>query len=337
MRKWLKHWARGGRPLFRFYAKRLTRAGWISGKYRLQATARRDRCGADNCHYSLYVPAGLRTTDQVPLLVMLHGCRQDAHSFAEGTRMNGLASQHRFIVLYPEQSTRSNSLRCWNWFRHETLKGGGEAHLLASLVQRTMSRYPIDPSRVYIAGMSAGGAMAAVLACRWGQLFAACVVVSGVMYRGAQSSVEALVTMRSGSRADPARVAREAVRELTGSSATVPTLVIHGSDDTTVHPRNAEQTIEQLCAFAQCRADAPVVASEEHLVTVAGRSYRSTDYCQNERIVAREIIVDGLEHAWSGGDDRYPFNDAAGPDASVLLWEFVSSFRRVEAVAQQRA
>jgi poly(hydroxyalkanoate) depolymerase family esterase len=282
------------------------------------------------CNYFLYVPSGLTTTDNVPLLVMLHGCRQDGQILAQGTRMNALADLHRFIVLYPEQSVQANPLRCWRWFDRETLNGAGEAALIAGLVKRTVRRYPIDASRVYVAGISAGGAMAGVLAYCYGAMFAACAIASGVMYRAAESLMEAASVMRRGSCAAPESVARDAAHNSSGGVAFVPALVIHGDHDSTVHPRNAEQIIEQLRAFAQCagKSSDPLVESPELRLSSKDRAYRQKDYLHNKRILLRKIIVEGMGHAWSGGDERHPFNDAAGPDASRLIWDFVSMFRR---------
>jgi poly(hydroxyalkanoate) depolymerase family esterase len=261
---------------------------------------------------------------------MLHGCRQDGQSFANGTRMNALADLHRFIVLYPEQSLRANPLRCWRWFDRDTLNGAGEAALIAALVKRTVSRYPIDASRVYVAGISAGGAMAGVLAYCYGAMFAACAIASGVMYRGAESVMDAASAMLRGSRAAPESVARDAAQNSSGCVAFVPALVIHGDADSTVHPRNAEQIIEQLRAFAQCvgKSSNPLIESPELRLASTGRAYRQKDYLHNKRILLRKIMVEGMGHAWSGGDERHPFNDAAGPDASRLIWDFVSMYRR---------
>jgi poly(hydroxyalkanoate) depolymerase family esterase len=261
---------------------------------------------------------------------MLHGCRQNGQIFAQGTRMNTLADLHRFIVLYPEQSVRANPFRCWRWFNRDTLNGAGEAALIAALVKRTVSRYPIDPSRVYVAGISAGGAMAGVLVYCYGAMFAACAIASGVMYRGAESLMEAASAMRRGSRAAPELLARDAAQNTSACAAFVPTLVIHGADDAVVHPRNADQIIEQLRAFAHLvgRPSIALVESPELRLSGPGRTYRQQDYLHKKRILARKIIVEGLGHAWSGGDERHPFNDTAGPDASRLIWDFLSTFRR---------
>jgi poly(hydroxyalkanoate) depolymerase family esterase len=261
---------------------------------------------------------------------MLHGCRQDGEMLAKGTRMNALADRHRFIVLYPEQSVRVNALRCWRWFDRDTLNGGGEAALITALINRTVGRYPIDVSRVYVAGISAGGAMAGVLSYCYGAMFAACAIASGVMYRGAESLTDAASTMRRGSRAAPESVARETAQNSSGGLAFVPALVIHGDDDSTVHPRNAEQIIEQLRAFAQCvgKPSDPIIESLELRLSSTERIYRQKDYLRNKRVLLRKIVVEAMGHAWSGGDERHPFNDAAGPDASRLIWDFVSMFRR---------
>jgi poly(hydroxyalkanoate) depolymerase family esterase len=324
MRNVLNRWGRTARNWLTRRSRPLRRAGWI------RRPLFTDGSGRQSCRYFLYVPPGLTTTDAVPLLVMLHGCRQDAATLAHGTRMNGLAERQRFIVLYPQQSLRRNPLRCWSWFVHDTFNGGGEAALIADLVKRTVSRYPIDAARVYVAGISAGGAMAAVLAYCYGRLFAACAIASGVMYRGAESLRDAAAVMAHGSRSAPDLVARAAARNSSGCVAFVPALVIHGDQDGTVHPSNAAQIIEQLRAFARYAGGVsdPLTESPELRLSGSVRAYRQQDYLHNERILLRRIIVEGMGHAWSGGDERHPFNDAAGPDASRLIWDFVSMFRR---------
>ena len=324
MRKVLNRWSRTARNWLTRRSRPLRRAGWI------RRPPFTDRSGRQSCRYFLYVPPGLTTTDAVPLLVMLHGCRQDGATIAHGTRMNALADRQRFIVLYPEQSLRRNPLRCWRWFVDDSLNGGGEAALLADLVRHIVSRYPIDASRVYVAGISAGGAMAAILVYCYGRMFAACAIASGVMYRGAESLRDAAAVMAHGSRAAPELVARAAAQNSSGCVAFVPALVIHGEEDATVHPRNAGQIIEQQRAFAHYAGGVsdPLVESPELRLSGSLRAYRQQDYLHHERILLRRIIVEGMGHAWSGGDERYAFNDAAGPDASRLVWDFVSMFRR---------
>ena len=262
---------------------------------------------------------------------MLHGCKQDALVFAAGTRMNQLADRHDFIVLYPEQSRRANPFGCWNWFEPAVLRGTGEAAVIARIVRRVMKQYHVDHTRVYIAGMSAGGAMACVLANCYGTLFAACAVHSGLMYRAASSPSAAAEAMRMGSSNSALETARQTTLTSPPAAAFVPTLVIHGDRDETVSPVNAEQIIEQSRTRAEYDRGPPqpLVETAERRVASSRRAYQLRDYARDGRIVLRKIIIEGLGHAWSGGDERHPFNDSQGPDASQLIWDFLREFRRI--------
>ena len=302
-------------------------AGWLAGRFPHPLRARTFRQQRD---YFLYVPTTVTRRDRVALLVMLHGCSQDARTFAEGTRMNEVADQHHFIVLYPQQSLQANPLRCWNWFEPRTREGAGEAAAIVTLVRDIARRYPVDRSRVYLAGISAGGAMTAVLAFCYGGIFAACAIVAGVMYRAADSALAAAQTMRAGARLSPETTAQEAARRVSRKLRFVPALVMHGSRDTVVHPRNAEQIVSQFREFAELVSTPPepLAGPVERCINGEGRRYWQRDYVRSDQVLLRSISVDGLGHAWSGGDERHRFNDAAHPDASRLIWDFVSKFRR---------
>jgi poly(hydroxyalkanoate) depolymerase family esterase len=271
--------------------------------------------------YRLYLPAAAARGDRLPLLVMLHGCKQDARIFAEGTRMNQLAERHDFIVLYPEQSRTANPYGCWNWFQPAVLKGAGEAAAIVRIMRKVAKTCPVDATRVYVAGMSAGGAMASVLANRHGTLFAACAIHSGLKYGAAASPAAALAAMRDG--------APGSAWESPKRAAFVPTLVIHGDRDQTVDPVNAGQIIEQARLAASDGAPAQSLAESTRRIASARRPYEQRDYARDGKVVLRLIAVEGLDHAWSGGDDRHPFNDPQGPDASRLIWDFVKDFRRL--------
>jgi poly(hydroxyalkanoate) depolymerase family esterase len=287
--------------------------------------------------YRLYLPSGSSRRDSLPLIVMLHGCQQNSLSFAEGTRMNTLAEEGRCAVLYPEQSERSNPLRCWNWFDSASLVGEGEAGLIARLIDQVTERRPIDPRRVYVVGMSAGGAMACVLAVRHSRLFAACASHSGMMYGAASSPSQALAVMRTGPSVADVEEARRRLLEVGESGVTVPTLVIHGAHDTRVNPVNADHIIEQLQAraeFIEPTAGA-LLASDDVCIDSGGRIYRQRDYTRQGRVVVRKVLVEGLGHAWSGGDTRHEFNDADGPDASRLILDFVMQYQRETAKGHQ--
>src|ERR1700690_1973689 len=224
--------------------------------------------------YRLYLPSGSSRRNSLPLLVMLHGCKQNALNFSEGTRMNALAEESRCAVLYPEQSRRSNPQLCWSWFEPASLEGRGEAALIARLIEQVGVRRPIDARRVYVVGMSAGGAMACILAVRHSRLFAACAIHSGVMYGAASSPMQALDAMRSGPSAASIDQARRLVCEVGESEVMVPTLVIHGDHDTTVNPVNADQIIEQLKARAESidPGAGELLASDERRINGGGHT-----------------------------------------------------------------
>jgi poly(hydroxyalkanoate) depolymerase family esterase len=325
MRRWFNKFAIGRPQLWRPRG----RSRFLEAKFKDSRAA--GPSGQDRrleLRYRLYLPSGSSRRDSLPLIVMLHGCKQDSASFAEGTRVNTLAEEHRCAVLYPEQSTRWNPLCCWNWFESASLAGQGEAALIAHLIDRVTERRPIDPRRVYVVGMSAGGAMACILAVRHSRLFSACAIHSGVMYGAASSPMQALDAMRSGPSAAAIEKARLLVCGAGESEVIVPTLVIHGDHDTTVNPANADQIIEQLkvrAEFIDPTAGALLLSGERRIES-GGRTYRQQDYIQQGRNVLRKVLVEGLGHAWSGGDGRYEFNDANGPDASRLILDFVMQY-----------
>src|ERR1700677_2520973 len=229
---WVPHMARSGETgRSRFLAGKFTDPGasavrWLGTRRALA--------------YRLYLPTGSSRRDSLPLIVMLHGCKQDSLSFAGGTRMNALAEEYRCAVLYPEQSKYSNPLRCWNWFESTSLAGQGEAASIAHLIDQVTQRRPLNPRRVYVVGMSAGGAMACLLAVRHSRLFAACAIHSGVMYGAASSPAQALAAMRDGPSPSSIERARQLVGDAREFAVVVPTLVIHGDRDMTVNPVNAD-------------------------------------------------------------------------------------------------
>jgi len=235
------------------------------------AIGARERNRRAELDYRLYLPSGSSPRDSLPLIVMLHGCKQHSLSFAEGTRMNALAEECRFAVLYPEQCPRANPMRCWNWFESASLAGAGEAALIARLIVQVTERRPIDARRVYLVGMSAGGAMACVLAVRHSRLFAACATHSGVMYGAAHSPLQALAVMQSGAGAAAIDEAHRLIRGAEEHAVTVPTLVIHGDHDTTVNPANAQQIIDELKFRAELIDPAGALLPCAELRVAAGR------------------------------------------------------------------
>ena len=262
--------------------------------------------------FKLYVPdAGAGTA--LPLVVMLHGCTQNPDDFATGTRMNALAEAHGFAVLYPEQAVRSNVNRCWNWFAPDDQKrGSGEPALIAGMVRHVAETHAVDADRIYVAGLSAGGAMAAILAHEYADLFAAAGVHSGLPAGAAHDVASAFAAMKSG----------PVGRAATPSAVSSPVIVFHGSADATVAPANGDAVI----AAALAGTSRPV-RSPAPLPAMARRSARrfvwhAEGAAPEAPSLAEQWLVDGAPHAWSGGAAAGSYTDPGGPDASAEMLRF---------------
>ncbi|OGB15355.1 MAG: hypothetical protein A3E51_21220 [Burkholderiales bacterium RIFCSPHIGHO2_12_FULL_67_38] len=280
--------------------------------------------------YKLYLPpqAAKAKVRAMPLVVMLHGCTQSADDFAAGTQMNRLADQHGFLVLYPEQAVAANASRCWNWFRAESqAREGGEAELIADMVQAMVAEHPVDAKRVFVAGLSAGAAMAVILGETYPELFAAVGAHSGLPYAAAHDISSALSAMKGhavmgmphfpGTADDPRRQTTQAV----------PTIVFHGDHDRTVKPSNAEHIEQQALGAhaAQPAAAGPAGLSSrtEQGVAPGGRGYTRTVHSDASGQPRVEVwTLHGAGHAWSGGDAAGSYTDSNGPDASAEMLRF---------------
>ncbi|WP_382200900.1 alpha/beta hydrolase family esterase [Hydrogenophaga defluvii] len=259
--------------------------------------------------YMLFRPSALPAGQRVPLLVMLHGCGQDASSFAQSTRMNALAARQGCVVLYPEQDRLANLQGCWNWFDTDSGRAQVEAELILKAMDMACALCPVDPTRVAVVGFSAGASMAALLATRHPERFGAVVMHSGVPPGSAHSSASALAAMRG----------RHAPAPTAGPHIWPPLLVIHGDADGVVSPRNA-------MAAARLWADAGGARALPPRTQQRGKRYPMdvTDHRRGRRLVVQTVAVRRLGHAWSGGAAGQPFSDAQGPDATRLTWAFVS-------------
>ncbi|WP_431256700.1 extracellular catalytic domain type 1 short-chain-length polyhydroxyalkanoate depolymerase [Roseateles chitinivorans] len=272
--------------------------------------------GRASIDYKLYVPPGDPSLPR-PLLLMLHGCTQNPDDFAAGTRMNEVAKRHGWLVLYPEQSTKVNPQGCWNWFKtsHQE-RGRGEPALLAALTHHVMAGRPVDARRVHVAGLSAGGAMAAVLGQTYPELFASVGVHSGLPCGAVASAPEALAMMRTGHET------RNTARPSASPPRAMPTIVFHGTRDMTVHPLNGEHV------YADATSGLKTTERIEH-GREGGRAYtRKTSVATDGRPLAELWLIDGAGHAWSGGDRRGSHADWQGPDAASQMICFFSAHPR---------
>jgi poly(hydroxyalkanoate) depolymerase family esterase len=283
-------------------------------------------------NYRLYIPA--TNIENRPLLVMIHGCRQDAATFAEATRMNAFADQHGFAVLYPDQTDAANLHRCWNWFETETLAGRGEIAILLTMIDRAVKRADADAENVVVAGLSSGGAMAALLAFSYPERFSSVAVHSGLAPHAADSVTSAMAAMRDGAELDIAALTKHYWRE--HQLPPPPLLVVHGDADDRVHPKNADQLFDLWASLNQAETTDPLPRKRHEIIaTTKRRAYRVTSITAPESApdrhdaqntqgfkLAESVRVEGLQHAWSGGNAALPFNDALGPDVSKLIVAF---------------
>ncbi|WP_414446962.1 PHB depolymerase family esterase [Burkholderia sp. 22PA0099] len=267
--------------------------------------------------YALYVPNGL--PDGAPLVVMLHGCQQDADQFAQGTRMNLLADRHGFAVLYPEQSTQAHSHGCWHWYDDTERGGRGEAQAVVDLVDTLVEARRFDASRVYAAGLSAGAGLATLLALHFPERFAAIALHSGPAFGDAHSGITAMDVMRRGVHRNPAEIADSYAAP--GSYPGMPVLIVHGDDDPVVASANADQLAVEFLRLNGLADAAGVPEGVEHSETDIGDA-RLIEYRRGGEPVVRVCHVAQLGHAWAGGDDTVPYHAATGPDASAMIWGF---------------
>jgi poly(hydroxyalkanoate) depolymerase family esterase len=303
----------------------MTQEGWATGTAHAADGSR---------HYRLWVPATPNERKPSPLVMMLHGCTHDAEQTAEISGMNDVAEVNGFLVVYPEQSRLANLMKCWNWFAEKNQsRDAGEPSILAAVIDKVRSRHHVDGDRIYVVGVSAGGAMASILGATYPDLFAAIGVFAGVEFKAATSVATGLAAMKHGGP-DPVRQGQFAFDAMRGGLTQtkrrrMPVIVFHGTADTTVNPVNADQVIVQWGKTNAClatrSADSEFAFSERVIgVEVPGgyafRRYIYTD--QAGCLLMEKWLVQGLGHAWSGSPKASKYGDLKGPNASAEIWRF---------------
>jgi len=276
--------------------------------------------------YKLYVPSAYRG-QAVPLVVMLHGCTQSPDDFAAGTRMNALAEEHTCLVAYPAQASSANASKCWNWFRpSDQQRGQGEPSLIAGITRQVMRDYAVDSERVYVAGLSAGAAAAAIMGMTYPDLYAAIGVHSGLACGAASDLPSAFAAMHQGEAAAVRRSGNAS--DVAGCRRIVPTIVFHGDQDTTVHPRNGDWVIEQSRATPM--ADLRITV--QHGRVPGGHAYSRTLHADaSGQTMFEQWVIHGAGHAWSGGSPEGSYTDPQGPDAAREMLRFFLEHRRAQA------
>jgi len=291
--------------------------------------------------WKLWVPSGYDAARRHSLIVMLHGCTQDPDDLARGTRVASHADRGGVLVLLPEQPESANPKKCWNWYdpAHQR-RDAGEPALIAGMTRQVMGEWAVDSSRVYLAGISAGAAMASIVAISYPDVYAAVALHSGIPYRAATSVMEGVGVMSKGA-ADTMQLARAAYEAMGGRARVIPALIVQGADDPVVRPVNATHTQDAWVAMnALARGEQPEPAGPPFTpgrvfeASAGGLDFRRE--CHGKETTDRHcdvetLIVSGLGHAWSGGSKLGTFTDERGPDATVEILRFLLAHRMPDA------
>ncbi len=282
--------------------------------------------------YFVYTPETYQVGTAVPLFVMLHGCTQTVLDFATGTSMNQLAEQQEFVVAYPQQTINYNQNLCWNWFLPSNQqRGSGEPASIVGIIQSMQTnttRWTIDPNRIYVAGISAGAAMSVILGATYPDVFAAVGVHSGLAYQAAASLAQAARAMRRGVP-DPLQQGSAAYTAMGDHSRVVPTIVFHGMADSVVAPLNGDQVVQQWMQTDYLASDKNYAADYQQPSSIAtgqvpgGYSYLKAVWnAPSGEVVQAYWKIDGMGHAWSGGNPACSYTDPRGPDATAAMYRF---------------
>ncbi len=285
--------------------------------------------------YSFYIPAvkatePLKHEEQMPMFVMLHGCFMSGDQMATGTRLNEIADTKRFYVLYPEQTYADNSWKCWNWFKPENQKRStGESSIIAGMTKKLMDEYKVDPKRIYIMGMSAGGAMATnILGC-YSDIYAGAVIHSGMEYAAAKTEDEAHTVMSNGATQNLDASAKQMAECSPARKSLIPMIVFHGSADPFVKPINGERTASQITKLNQLIKPGTVLTQKKSKLEQENHKLSAdvTDTLFDGQPVVRHVSILTMGHAWSGGAPTAPYMEPRGVDASTIAVDYLLNGR----------
>ena len=278
-------------------------------------------------HYQVYVPSSYTPGTAVPLVVALHGCTQTADSFRQLTRWDAQAEAKGFIAVFPEQSSSANTFKCWNFFQETSMhRSAGDPARIAAVTSLIENSYNVDPHRVYVTGFSAGGAMTSVMAATYPDYFAAIGIGSGCEYA-------ATAACASGKSADPVLAGGQAYREMGARARPMPFIAVHGDADTVVPPENGDQLVQQwlttddLADDGAANGSVPSTPSNTNLGFAQGTRFHTIrTYADSRKSqLGQYLVVQGMKHAWSGGDASQAYSDPSGPDATAAMYAFFES------------
>lgn len=289
-------------------------------------------------NYKMWVPQAYSANSPAPLVLMLHGCSQNPDAFAVGTSMNTLADMYGFLVVYPEQSYSDDYLQCWQWWDPtDQVRGSGEPLILTTILSQIKSSYTVDPTRTYVAGISAGGAMAVILGATYPDIFAAVGVGSGLEYQAASNRDSAWGVMSNGGP-NPDTQGFKAYQAMGSRYRTMPVIIFHGTGDSLVNAVNGDQIVTQWAQtndYADDTNNNDSINATPDMTTTGtvpgGRTYaRHQYYDSHNQTIIEQWVVNGMGHAWSGGSSSGSFTDPKGPNATAEMWRFFSSYTNTQ-------
>ena len=287
---------------------------WVEGTFTSTAGTRR---------YQVYVPGGYDPARRHMLVVMLHGCTQDPADFARGTRIAEHAERGRFLAVLPEQPESANPKKCWNWYEpvHQ-VRSAGEPAMIDGIIMQVMRDHSVDAARVHLAGISAGAAMASLMAVAYPERFASIALHSGMAWRPATDVMSALTVMARGA-ADADTLGAAALAAMGDRARVVPAMVVHGAKDVVLNPANGRQATQQwLVTNSRALRGAPLTVSRKTGETTGYHWTRTCHAPVPGPCVVEEWVIEELGHAWSGGSSAGTYTDEHGPDITAEMLRF---------------